>query len=681
MNNSSLIFGKLTLDAIPHDPVALGGVLFMCFMGALVVATLTYFKLWKWLWVEYLTSLDAKKIGVMYIAVAIVMLLRGMTDAAMMRLQQALSLGADHGYLAPEHFQQIFTAHGTIMIFFVAMPIMFGLINLIMPLQIGARDVAFPFLNSVSFWLFVAGAALMNFSLVIGEFAQAGWLAYPPLSELQFSPGVGVDYWVWALQIAGFGSLFSGINFITTILKMRAPGMTLMRMPVFVWTVFASMALVICAFPILTATLAMLAADRTLGMHFFTTDLGGNLMMYVNLIWAWGHPEVYILVLPAFGIFSEVVATFSQKRLFGYTSMVLATVAIMFFSFLVWAHHFFTMGAGAAVNAFFGIMTMIIAIPTGVKIFNWLFTMFRGRVVFSSMMHWFLGFVASFTIGGMTGVLLAIPAADFELHNSLFLVAHFHNMIVSGVLFGYFAGIAFWFPKIFGFKLNERLGVYAFWCWLVGFFVAFMPLYLLGFMGATRRLDHYTDPSWQPLFIVAGIGVCIIGLGVVFQILQMYISIRDRKKNLAGPDPWNGRTLEWSVPSPAPFYNFAHVPVVFGRDAYWNAKQAAGLKLEHPATKLSEMAIFNRSEFALARSFLVGSRTFEDIELPKNTSVGLFMGFFAFLLGFGIIWHMYWLVPVAFFGGLISLIVRSFDEDTEEIFPAAEIERLERLHI
>jgi cytochrome o ubiquinol oxidase subunit 1 len=678
----SLIFGKLSLDAIPHDPVAFGGVVFMVCVGLAIAGALTYFKLWKWLWDEYLTSLDPKKIGIMYIAVAVIMLVRGLVDASMIRLQQALSVGDSHGYLAPDHFQQIFTAHGTIMIFFVAMPIMFGLINLIMPLQIGARDVAFPFLNSISFWLFVAGAALVNVSLVLGEFATTGWLSYPPLSELQYSPGVGVDYWLWALQIAGFGSLFSGINFIATIVKMRAPGMTLMRMPIFVWTVLSSMILVVFAFPILTATLAMLAADRTLGMHFFTTDLGGNVMMYVNLIWAWGHPEVYILVLPAFGIFSEIVPVFSQKRLFGYRSMVYATAAITFFSFIVWAHHFFTMGAGAAVNAFFGIMTMVIAIPTGVKIFNWLFTMFRGRVISSSMMHWFLGFVSSFTIGGMTGVLLSIPAADFELHNSLFLVAHFHNMIVSGVLFGYFAGIAYWFPKIFGFKLNERLGIYAFWCWIIGFFVAFMPLYILGIMGATRRLDHY-DPSlgWQSLFIVAGVGVMIIVVGVLFQILQMYVSIRDRKYNIAGPDPWNARTLEWSVPSPAPFYNFARIPIVFGRDAFWTMKRAAGIEHERPAQNLSEVEAVVANEAKQFLEFTAGLIRYEDIVVPKNTPFGLYIGACSFLLGFGVVWHMYWLVPLALLSILTLLIIRSFDEEIEEIIPAAEIERMEKTYI
>ena len=675
MTTNMSLFGKFTLEAIPHDPVALGGVVFMLFAGAALCGALTYFKLWRWLWNEYLTSLDPKKIGVMYIAVAVIMMLRGLVDASMIRMQQALSVGDNYGYLAPDHFQQVFTAHGTIMIFFVAMPIMFGLINLIMPLQIGARDVAFPLLNSISFWLFVAAAALVNLSLVLGEFSTAGWLSYPPLSELQYSPGVGVDYWIWALQIGGLGSLFSGINFITTILKMRAPGMTLMRMPIFVWTVLSSMVLVIFAFPILTATLAMLSLDRTLGMHFFTTDLGGNVMMYVNLIWAWGHPEVYILVLPGFGVLSEIVPVFSQKRLFGYRSMVYATGAITFFSFIVWVHHFFTMGAGAAVNAFFGIMTMIIAIPTGVKVFNWLFTMYRGRILFTSPMHWFLGFVATFTIGGMSGVMLSIPAADFELHNSLFLVAHFHNTIISGVLFSYFAGITYWFPKIFGFKLNERLGIYAFWCWIIGFLVAFMPLYILGFMGATRRLDHYdASMGWQGLFIVAGIGVMIIIMGALFQVAQMYVSIRDRKKNKAGADPWNGRTLEWSVPSPAPFYNFAHIPHVFGRDAFWHIKHPADVRQESPAETLDNVRSSEYRDPSARRS------SYEDIELPKNTSIGILIGACSFVFGFSIIWHMFWLTPLALLGVITCIIIRGFDEETEYTVPAAEIARYEKRH-
>ncbi len=652
MNLFANIFGRLTPEAFQHDMVVMGGVIGMTVSGIVIIGLLTYFKRWKWLYREWLTSVDPKKIGVMYIVVALVMLLRGLSDAAMMRAQQALNT---HGFLNSDHFQQIFSAHGTIMIFFVAMGLMFGLINLIVPLQIGARDVAFPFMNATSFWLFAAGAMLINTSLAIGEFSAAGWLAYPPLSELSFSPGVGIDYWIWGLQIAGIGSLLSGINFTTTILKMRAAGMTLMKMPLFVWSVLNSMILVIFAFPILTATLGMLSLDRLLGMHFFTSEMGGNPMMYVNLIWAWGHPEVYILILPAFGVFSEVVATFSRKRLFGYTSMVVALAAITFLSFTVWLHHFFTMGAGANVNAFFGVMTMIIAVPTGVKIFNWLATMYRGRIVLATPMLWFLGFIVTFTIGGVAGVLMAVPAIDFQVHNSLFLVAHFHTMIVGGVVFGYFAGLNYWFPKIFGFKLNERLGRYAFWCWFVGFLLAFVPLYILGLMGATRRLDHY-DPSlgWQGLFIVAAVGIAVILAGVGFQILQLFFSVKDRKKNLdATGDPWNGRTLEWAVSSPPPFYNFASLPEVRDRDAFWDMKKH---KKDFPDVK------------------------YESIRLPKNTPLPLIIASLVFAVGFAIVWYIWWLAIIAGLSALICLIYRLNNDETEYSIPAAKIAKLEQEH-
>jgi cytochrome o ubiquinol oxidase subunit 1 len=647
------MLGKLNATAIQHGHVIMIGQLMLVLSALAVIATLTYFKRWKWLYKEWLTTQDPKRIGVMYILAASVMGLRGLSDALLIRTQQATSVGGAHGILSSDQFQQIFTAHGTIMIFFLGMGLMFGLINLIVPLQIGARDVAFPFLNATSFWMYLAGAMLLNTSLVVGGFAATGWLAYPPLSELAYSPGAGVDYWTWSLQIAGIGSLLSGINFFTTIVKMRAPGMSWSRLPVFCWSVLGAMTLVIFAFPILTATLAMLSLDRYLGMHFFTAEGGGNPMMYVNLIWAWGHPEVYILILPAFGVFSEVVPTFSQKRLFGYKSMVWAIWAIVFLSFVVWLHHFFTMGAGADVNAFFGIMTMLIAVPTGVKVFNWLFTMYRGRVRFTTPMLWFLGFVTTFTVGGMAGVLMAVPPADFQLHNSLFLVAHFHTMIIGGVVFGYFAGLIYWFPKIFGFKLNERLGVYAFWCWLIGFLLAFVPLYILGLMGATRRLDHY-DPSlgWQQLFIVAGVGVATICLGVSFQILQLFVSIKNRHQNrdLTG-DPWNGRTLEWATSSPPAAYNFAIIPQVTHRDAFWTIKHA-----KQPKFKFKQ---------------------YKDIELPKNSPLPISIAGLAFVGGFGLIWHIFWLAAGCVAGVIAVLVIRSLEEETEYKISAAKLRQLE----
>lgn len=647
------ILGRLSVNDFPHDMITAGGASSVVFGAIAVCIILTVTHRWKWLWREWLTSLDPKKIGVMYITVSILMLLRGLADVLLMRGQQAIAAGQNQGYLDPNHFQQIFSAHGTIMIFFVAMGLMFGLINLILPLQLGSRDVAFPYLNSVSFWLFAAGMVLINLSLVIGEFSAAGWLAYPPLSELKYSPGVGVDYWIWALQIAGVGSLLSGINFFVTIIKMRAPGMTLMKMPIFAWSVMSSMVLVMFAFPILTVTLALLALDRSLGMHFFTASGGGNPMMYVNLIWAWGHPEVYILILPAFGIFSEVVATFSRKRLFGYKSMVIALGAITFLSYTVWLHHFFTMGASANVNAFFGIMTAVIAVPTGVKVFNWLFTMYRGRIHFGSPMYWFFGFVVTFTLGGVTGVMMSVPAIDYQVHNSLFLVAHFHNMIIGGVVFGYFAGISYWFPKVFGFKLNERLGKYAFWCWIIGFLLAFVPLYILGLMGAARRLDHYDSSlGWQPLFIVAGIGALIIVAGVVLQVAQFAVSIIKRNDNLdTTGDPWNGRTLEWSTTSPAPEYNFAVIPEITDRDQFWVDKQKKNIGKHKPH--------------------------YTDIILPKNTSSGIFVAIFAFLFGFAVIWHIGWLAVVSIFAILVTVILRISDTETEYVFPVEEVRKIE----
>ncbi|MBP9741989.1 MAG: cytochrome o ubiquinol oxidase subunit I [Burkholderiales bacterium] len=653
---SNPLFGKLGIDAIPFNelPAMLAGGGMVGGFIALVLL-ITYLKKWKWLWTEWLTSVDHKKIGVMYIIVAIVMLVRGFSDALLMRSQQAMAVGANHGFLPPHHYDQIFTAHGVIMIFFMAMPFIVGLMNVVIPLQIGARDVAFPFLNSLSFWLFVVGVILVMLCLIVGEFGQTGWLAYPPLSEKFYSPGVGVDYYIWALQISGIGTLLTGINFFVTIIKMRCPGMTLFRMPVFVWTALCANILIIIAFPVLTVTLGMLALDRYLDFHFFSNDFGGNPMMYVNMIWIWGHPEVYILVLPAFGIFSEVVSTFSHKRLFGYMTMVWATFAITILSFIVWLHHFFTMGAGANVNAFFGIATMIISIPTGVKIFNWLFTMYRGRIVFTSPMYWTLGFLVTFSIGGMTGVLLAVPGADFLLHNSLFLIAHFHNVIIGGVFFGYTAGLVYWFPKAFGFKLSEKLGKSIFWCWLVGFYLAFMPLYILGFMGATRRLSHYEYATgWHPYFVIALIGALIIFIGINIQLFQVPWAIFQRKKNIAGRDPWNGRTLEWDTASPPPFYNFAHVPVVHSVEPHWDNKQ---YKLKHPEYK--------------------DTRPYEDIHMPRNTGVGFVIAFLAFLFSFGMIWYIWWLAAICAVGMFISVVYRSFDYDIDYYVSAAEVEKIE----
>ncbi|MBA3722518.1 MAG: cytochrome o ubiquinol oxidase subunit I [Parachlamydiaceae bacterium] len=646
------MFGRLTLEAFIHEDSQNFAVIMMVLTGIAIMGFITYSKSWKWLWNEWFTTVDPKRIGFMYIIVALLMFFKGFADALMMRLQQALSVGDAHGFISSGHFQEVFSAHGTTMIFFVGMGVVFGLLNLVVPLQIGARDVAYPFLNAVGFWLFAAGAVLSLVSLAIGKFSATGWLAYPPLSGIEYSPNEGVDYWIWIVQIAGVGSTLSGINFLVTILKMRCPGMTLMKMPIFVWSALCAMILVIFAFPILTATLVMLTLDRYMGMHFFTAGNGGNPMMYVNLIWAWGHPEVYILILPVFGIFSEVVPTFSEKRLFGYVSMVWALIVITILSFVVWLHHFFTMGASSNVNAFFGIMTMLIAIPTGVKIFNWLFTKYRGRVHFTSPMLWFFAFVLNFSVGGMTGILLSSPPVDFQVHNSLFLIAHFHGMVIGGFLFGFFCGFTYWFPKFTGFFLSERLNRYAFWCWFSGFLLAFMPLYMLGFMGATRRLDHYeASTGWHPLFIVALVGAIIILFGVCIQVYGLFKSIKERKHNLdITGNPWNGRTLEWATSSPPPIYNFAIIPTVNHRDPLWAIKDGEAPKPE---------------------------KSYEDIHLPKNTSMGIFIGVLSLIFGFAMVWYIYWLAIVSFIAIITCLIIRLSSEEEFDFFTAEEVKEIE----
>ena len=648
----SPLLGKLSWAAIPlHEPILIATFAGVVLGGLVVLGLLTRFKLWGPLWRDWVTSIDHKKIGIMYMVLGLVMLLRGFADALMMRAQQAMAFGDSVGFLPPHHYDQIFTAHGVIMIFFVAMPFVTGLMNYLVPLQIGARDVSFPFLNNFSFWMTTAGAALVMASLFVGEFAKVGWLAYPPLSGLDYSPDVGMDYYIWALQIAGVGTTLSGINLIVTIIKMRAPGMSLMKMPVFTWTSLCANVLIVATFPILTAALAMLALDRYVGSNFFTNDLGGNAMMYVNLIWIWGHPEVYILILPLFGVYSEVVATYSGKRLFGYSSMVYATVCITILSYLVWLHHFFTMGSGASVNSFFGITTMIISIPTGAKIFNWLFTMYRGRISFEVPMLWTIGFMVTFTVGGMTGVLLAVPPADFVLHNSLFLIAHFHNVIIGGVVFGVFAAMAYWFPKAFGFRMDDFWGKVSFWCWLAGYWLAFTPLYVLGLMGVTRRMSHFDDMSLQPYFIVAAFGAVLVAMGIAAFLICIFVSFRKREqlRDVTG-DPWNGRTLEWSTSSPPPEYNFAFTPVVHDTDAWWDMKRRG----------------FKRPEAG-----------FLSIHMPKNTAAGIVLAGISLVLGFALVWHIWWLVVVSFVALLAAAIVHTFNYQRDYHIPADVVARTE----
>ncbi|WP_426162427.1 cytochrome o ubiquinol oxidase subunit I [Pseudoduganella sp. R-34] len=653
-NLKQLIFGRLGWDAVPiHEPILLGTFIMVALAGAAILGLLTRYRLWGPLWRDWITSVDHKKVGIMYMVFGLVMLLRGFADALMMRAQQAMAFGENLGYLPPHHYDQIFTAHGVIMIFFVAMPLVTGLMNYVVPMQIGARDVAFPFLNNFSFWMTAFGGMLTMTSLFVGEFARTGWLAYPPLSGILASSDVGVDYYIWSLQISGVGTLLSGINLIATIVKLRAPGMTLMKMPVFAWAALCTNVLIVAAFPVLTAVLGMLTLDRMFGTNFFTNDLGGNSMLYVNLIWIWGHPEVYILILPCFGIFSEIVSTFSGKRLFGYTSMVYATVVITILSYMVWLHHFFTMGSGASVNSFFGITTMIISIPTGAKIFNWLFTMYRGRIRFELPMMWAVAFMITFVIGGMTGVLLAVPPADFVLHNSLFLIAHFHNVIIGGVLFGMFAGINYWFPKAFGYQLDAFWGKVSFWCWVIGFYLAFMPLYVLGLMGVTRRMSHFDDPSLQPWFIVAAVGAVLIAVGIAAMAVQFAVSFKRRKqlRDLTG-DPWDGRTLEWSTASPPPDYNFAITPRVHDNDAWTDMKRHG----------------FQRP--------LAG---FSAIHMPKNTRAGFILAALSFALGFTLIWHMWLPAGLCFAVLLAAIVAHTFNYRRDYYIPADQVAHTEEM--
>ncbi|MFD2331319.1 cbb3-type cytochrome c oxidase subunit I [Cohnella sp. GCM10020058] len=641
---------KLSDFFVTGDPLIYGADVAIGLTMVAIVVALTAFKRWGWLWREWLTTVDHKRIGIMYVIASLLMLFRGGVDALLMRTQLALPDSME--FLKPDHYNDIFTTHGVIMILFMAMPLMFGLFNLTVPLQIGARDVAFPLLNSLSFWLFFMGAMLFNVSFVIGGSPEAGWLAYPPLSEKMFSPGVGQDFYIWGIQISGIGSLMTGINFIVTILKMRAPGMKLMKMPMFTWSVLSSCLTIILAFPILTVTLALLFIDRYFGAHFFTLDMGGNPMMYINLIWMWGHPEVYIVVLPAFGIFSEIVATFSKKRLFGYGSMVFALMSISIFSFFTWAHHFFTMGSGANVNAFFAVTTMIIAIPTGVKIFNWLFTMYKGKITFELPMLWTMAFIPCFIVGGMTGVMLSVAPADFQFHNSYFLIAHFHQVLIGGVVFGYFAGLYYWWPKVFGFKLNDKLGKWAFWLWNIGFYVCFMPQYVLGLMGMTRRVSSYSwDTGWWSWNFVSTIGGFLMGIGFLFQVWQILHSIKfmERVKG----DPWGGRTLEWSIPSPAPFYNFAITPKVEGRDDWWRRKELAAKGVQDPPPK------------------------YEPIHMPKNSGTPIVMSLFWFILGFGFVFDWLWLIVPGAIGIAATMLYHSFNYDTDYYVTAEEVKRTE----
>ena len=657
-----VLLGNLTWAALPfvrawRDPnlseiIGAGAGAMVLLGGLFVFALVTWLGKWRYLWTEWFTSLDHKKIGIMYIVLAGVMLTRALIEAVLIRSQQAAAINAP-GPVEPGHFAQLFTTHGSIMIFFMAMPFLTGLINYVVPLQIGARDMAFPYLNSAGFWLTAAGAGLMMVSLAVGEFSTGGWSGYPPYTELAFSGGVGPDYWIWAVSLSSLGSMTVGINVACTIYKFRAPGMGFMRMPLFCWTSLCTAILMIFAMPPLTVVTLLLACDRYLGMHFFTDTGGGNMMNYANMFWLFGHPEVYILILPAFGVYSEVISAFSSKELYGYTSLVLATMAIAVLSFTVWLHHFFTMGQSANVNAAFGIATMTIGVPTGVKIYDWIWTMFRGEVRFTPSMLFSLAFMMTFVLGGFSGIILATPPLDYMVHNTLFLVAHFHNMLIPGLLYGMIAGYMFWFPKAFGFRLNERWGRIAFGCWVAGFYLAFFPLYVLGAAGMARRTQEVFDPAFRPWLYVALFGAFVLFAGLASLFVQLYVSIRDRAANMVPVgDPWDARGLEWSVSAPPPEWNFATIPHVGARDAfYWRKRNNGAYR---PADH------------------------YEDIELPRNSACGVVIGLACGVCCFGLVWHIWWMAGLFGLLAVLTVIARSFARTTTKTIPATEVEAVDR---
>ncbi len=645
-----LVFGRLSYDALPFYSGIATAAASLVVVGAIaVVVLLTWLGRWGWLWREWLTSLDHKKIGIMYVVIALVMLSRAVVEGSMMRAQQAIALD-NPGYLPPEHFAQLFSTHGSIMIFFMAMPFLTGIINFALPLQLGARDVSFPLLNSISLWLTAGGAGLMMVSLVIGKFSTSGWSGYPPYTDATFNPGVGPDYWIFAVTLGSVASTMTGINVAVTIYKKRCGGMTPFRMPLFCWTSLCTSILMIFAMPPLTVATGLLALDRYVGTHFFTNDGGGNMMNFANLFWLFGHPEVYILILPAFGVYSQVISNFSSKILYGYDALIIATMCIAILSFTVWVHHFFTMGQSADLNAVFGIATMTIGIPTGVKIFDWILTMAWGRVRFTVPMLYALAFMVLFTIGGLTGILLANPAIDFQVHNSVFLVAHFHNMLIPGLLYGMIAAYTYWFPKAFGFRLDEWWGRVSFGCWVTGFCLAFLPLYPLGLMGMPRRSQEFFEPDYLPFTIVAGVGALFLLAALASLIVQLVVSIR-RREDLAVPggDPWNGRTLEWGIPCPAPEYNFAVLPIVDARDAFHAAKEDGTAYPDH--------------------------RFYSDIEMPKNSMTGVVFGIALAAAAFGLVWYIWWLAVVGVLAAVGAIVARSFVLDTMRIIPADEVRR------
>ncbi|MFC3800038.1 cytochrome c oxidase subunit I [Cohnella sp. GCM10012308] len=519
---------------------------------------------------DWLTTVDHKKIGILYLIAGGLFFLVGGLEAILIRIQLIKPM---NDFVGADTFNQLITMHGTTMIFLAAMPMLFALMNAVIPLQIGARDVAFPFLNSLGFWTFFAGGVLLNISWFAGDIPDAGWTSYVPLAGPTYAGGHGVDYYLMGLQIAGIGTLIGGINFMATIINMRAPGMSFMRMPMFTWAIFITSALIVFAFPVLTVGLVALTFDRLFQANFFETGNGGNAVLWEHIFWVFGHPEVYILILPAFGVISEVISTFSRKRLFGYSSMVFATVLIAFLGFMVWAHHMFTTGLGPVANGLFSIATMLIAVPTGVKIFNWLFTLWGGSISFTSASLFAIGFIPTFVMGGVTGVMLAVAPADFQYHDTYFVVAHFHYVIVGGLIFGIFSGLHYWWPKMFGRVLNEKLGKATFWTFFIGFHLTFFIQHFLGLIGMPRRVWTYLPgQDFDTMNAVSTVGAFLMGIGTIIFVINVIVSAAN--KSPVADDPWeDGRSLEWSIPSPPPEYNFKQLPLVRSYDAWWNEKQ------------------------------------------------------------------------------------------------------------
>ncbi|MGM8364254.1 cytochrome c oxidase subunit I [Virgibacillus sp. W0181] len=600
------------------------------------------------LW-DYLTTVDHKKIGILYLLGGGFFFILGGLEAVVIRIQLMVP---ENDFVSAGFYNEMITMHGTTMIFLAGMPILIGLMNAAMPLQIGARDVAFPFLNSLGLWLFMFGGLLLNLSFLLGGAPDAGWTSYASLA--MNSPGHGVDFYIAGLQIAGAGTLMGGINFIATIVTMRAPGMTYMRMPLFAWATFITSVLILFAFPALTINLFLLMFDRMFGTAFFDVALGGNTIIYQHLFWIFGHPEVYILILPLFGLFSDVFSTFSKKRLFGYTAMVFATMLIAFLGFMVWAHHMFTVGLGPVANSIFAVGTMAIAVPTGIKIFNWLATMWGGQVSINSAMLWALGFIPTFTIGGMTGVMLGSSVADYQYHDTYFVVAHFHYVIVGGTIFGIFCGLHYWWPKMFGRILNETMGKITFWLFFIGFHLTFFIQHFLGLMGMPRRYWVFLEDQGLDLGnMISTIGAFFMSAGVI---VFLYNIIHTAYKGAKAPaDPWDGRTLEWTISSPPPFYNFEQLPLVRGLDPLWIEKMEGKGKI-------------------------LPGEPLDDVHMPNGSILPFLMAFGFFIAGFGFIYqvdHALWYL--ALYGGMAfalgCMVVRSLKDDHGYHIPKEELQK------